>query len=85
MRKTWTPRQLAGEWQVSYDHVLDLITVGAINAIDVASPGTTRARYRIRDEDRREYEEANRAVKSPVPAAVLRRSQRNVTDVISFF
>ena len=84
-RDFWTPKQLAERLQVSYDHIMYLISTGVIPALNVARPGSQRARYRVNDADRLEYENGAAV---PLPTALLRkRRQRTMrpSDVIEFF
>lgn len=56
-----TPPELAKRWGVAHNKVLDFIHSGELRAIDLASPASTKPRFRIDVADIAAFEERRRA------------------------
>ncbi len=70
------PRDLALQWGVCVDKVLNFIRSGELRAFNVAAKNAKRPRYRIPLESVRQFEELTRAVAvpaAPAPSAPSRR------------
>jgi hypothetical protein len=78
-RLNWTPPEIAKRWRVSEDKVLALIRSGRLRAFDVASPGSSRPRWRVPLDALLAFE----AGRAPVEAPKKRR--RREASVIEFF
>ncbi|MCA9062831.1 MAG: helix-turn-helix domain-containing protein [Planctomycetaceae bacterium] len=78
-----SPAELANNWGIGVDKVLNWIRNGHLKAINVASTETGRPRYRITEDAISEFQEARR----PVPPPKLPRTRRRkpAGDVIEFF
>ncbi len=81
-RTSWTPPELAREWGVSPDKILNWIRSGELPATNMATHRSGRPRYRI-DADGISAFRSKRAVVSPPPRQTRRR--QTSPDVIEFF
>jgi hypothetical protein len=79
--KMLTPPQLARRYGVKAERVIGWIRSGELRAIDLASKGSTRPRFRIDPKDI-ELFELRRSVQ---PAVKTMRRKRTPTDVTAFF
>jgi hypothetical protein len=79
-RLSWTPPEIAARWRVSEDKIHALIRAGRLRAFDVASPGSTRPRWRVPLDALLAFE----AGRSPETAAPKKRRRREAA-VIEFF
>jgi hypothetical protein len=79
-RLNWTPPEIAARWRVSEDKVLNLIRTGRLRAFDVASPGSTRPRWRVTLSSLLAFE-AGTSPGSPQP----KKRKRRDADIIEFF
>ncbi|MCA9246666.1 MAG: helix-turn-helix domain-containing protein [Planctomycetales bacterium] len=70
-----TPPQVARHYGVSADKITRLIEAGELQAINLASPGCTRPRWRITEAHLEEFERRRAAV-PPEPKPKRRRRQR---------
>lgn len=73
---TLTPPEVARRWRVKSDKVVSMIRAGRLPAFDVASPGSSRPRFRIRLADVEAYE--NKSF-TAAPARPRRRRRRTAT------
>lgn len=82
-QRTWlTPPEVGRRYGIKPERVIAMIRAGIIHAIDVASPGSRRPRFRVHEADLIAFE-VSREVK---PASkVSSRKQRPKSDVIEFF
>ena len=74
------PRDLALQWGVCIDKVLNFIRSGELRAFNVAAKSSKRPRYRIPVESVRQFEEQTRAAaipEAPAPPAPSRRRKRD--------
>lgn len=69
------PRDLAERWSVCVDKVLLFIRTGELRAFNVASPTSSRPRYRISIDEVRRFEEQTRSA-GPSPAAKINAPRR---------
>jgi hypothetical protein len=81
--ETLTPPQLAAQWGVHPDKVLQLINSGQLKAINLAVDPKGRPRYRIYRAEIARFEES-RATRPPVPK-VRRRRRRMETAGKDYF
>ncbi|MCA8995034.1 MAG: helix-turn-helix domain-containing protein [Planctomycetaceae bacterium] len=81
-RSVWTPPELAQEWGVSPDKILDWIRSGELPAMNLAATQNGRPRYRI-DQDGIDTFKRRRANHSPTPKQT--RKRKPPADVIEFF
>jgi hypothetical protein len=79
-RLSWTPPEIAARWRVSEDKILNLIRTGRLRAFDVASPGSTRPRWRVPLDALLAFE----AGRTPAASAPKKRKRREA-GVIEFF
>jgi hypothetical protein len=68
-----TPPALATLWGVTPEKVIDLIRAGELDAVNLASRGSSRPRFRISPEAIQRFEHC-RSI-APRPAAAPRRSK----------
>lgn len=83
-----TPRQLARHWGIHIDKVLAFIRSGTLAAFNVASPQSSRPRYRISDEAVQAFELERAAYPSAVknePPHSRRRRRRPSTTGRRYF
>ena|SRR5258708_639027 len=82
-----TPPALARRLGVSVSKVLHWINTGQLQAINVASAGKSRPRYRIASKDVAIFEARKAGVQSPAPMAPRMRRRRASGDAapIRFF
>lgn len=57
MKRKLTPPELAKQWGVSREKVLQFIRAGELPAIDLSSPASTKPRFRIDVADVAAFEE----------------------------
>ncbi len=76
-----TPPEVARRYGIKADRVIAMIRAGVIRAIDVASPGSRRPRFRIHEADLVAFEHRREVRPLSQPN---RRRQKN-RDVIEFF
>ena len=81
-RSVWTPPELAREWGVSPEKILNWIRSGELAATNIAASTTGRPRYRIDAEAITAFK-LKRTPESPTP--VVRRKRSPPSDVIQFF
>jgi len=79
--RTLTPPQVASRLRVSPEKVIAWIRAGELRAIDVATRGSRRPRYRIDPADLAAFESGRAVVAKP---ATSQRRRRN-PEVIEFF
>jgi len=79
--RTLTPPQVASRLRVSPEKVIAWIRAGELRAIDVATRGSRRPRYRIDPADLVAFENGRAVVARPAPSRRRRRSP----EVIEFF
>ena len=77
---TLTPRQIAARWQVKLDTVYSLINANRLPAFNVASPGSTMKRFRVRVEDVERFEGNQAVVHQPKRVTRRRRVAAGVTE-----
>ena len=80
-RTKLTPPQIALEYRVKPQTVLDWIRAGELRAIDVAKPGSRRPRFRIDPADLLAFEQRRLAGPTPKP----QRRHRKDPAVVEFF
>lgn len=74
------PREVAELWRVGEQKVLAMIHSGELRATNLASPGSSRPRWRIDPADVEACERARQAVPSPKTSRVRRKASAGVTD-----
>ncbi|MFH1922715.1 MAG: helix-turn-helix domain-containing protein [Planctomycetota bacterium] len=80
--RTLTPPQVANRLRVSPEKVIAWIRAGELRAIDVASRGSRRSRYRIDPADLAVFENQRAVITRPAPS---RRRRKAEPGVIQFF
>lgn len=78
MSEYLTPPQLAATWGVESEKVLQFIARGLLRAVNLASPGAKRPRWRIPPEAVRAFEES-RSARPPIPKPRRRRRRVPLT------
>jgi excisionase family DNA binding protein len=74
----WTPQQLASYLRVSADKVYAWINEGSLHAIDVRSPRSSRAQYRISEEAVHTFQAQRRAGRPRAEPRAERPTKRDV-------
>jgi hypothetical protein len=77
-----TPPEVGRRWRIKAERVISFIKSGQLRAMDVASPTSTRPRYRIDMAAVLEFESTRSGARTPKP---LRRKKARQTDVVEFF
>ena len=81
--RTWlTPPEVGRRYGIKPDRVIRFIRAGLLRAIDVASPGSRRPRFRIHEADLVAFE-VSREVRPRQRKSY--RKRRSKGDVIEFF
>ena len=75
-----SPPQVGRVLGVAPEKVIDWIRSGELRAIDVASRGSSRPRYRIDPDDLAAFEERRRVVPAPEPSRRRRKDNPNITE-----
>lgn len=79
VRTKVTPPQLARRYGVSPDKILMMIRAGYLEAIDIASPGSSRPRWLIDERDIEAFEERRKLYVQP-KQRIRRNRNTNVTE-----
>lgn len=80
--RMWTPPQVARRLAIKAERVRAMIRSGELRAVDLASHGCRRPRFRVAEADLQLFLE-KRAVKPPSPRPKRRRRDRD--DTIQYF
>lgn len=82
--RRFTPKEVAAAMEVSMEHVIRLINGGSLPAINVARPGSKKARWRIRESDWRQFEASrlNKVADKPAFPVAKRSADPRFKDVI---
>lgn len=82
-QRTWlTPPEVARRYGIKAERVIAMIRAGLIRAIDVASPGSHRPRFRVHQADLIAFEHSREVKPRQKKTSRKRRSK---SDVIEFF
>lgn len=85
--RRFAPKEVAAAMGASLEHVIRLISSGALPAINIARPGAKKARWRIRESDWKRFEDGrlNRQAEPMPRAAAVNASDTRFSDVIKFY
>lgn len=78
----WTPPELARLRRVTPEKVIGFIRAGRLRATDLASPGSSRPRFRISPQAVQDFERGRQPEPPPVRAERRRKSEGNLIRFI---
>jgi hypothetical protein len=80
-QRAWlTPPEVGRRYGIKAERVISMIRAGLIRAIDVASPGSRRPRFRIHEADLIAFEVSREVKPASKKVAQKRRSPMNVIE-----
>lgn len=82
-KRSYTPPEVARRWGVKHGKVMTMIRNGELRALNLASHGCARPRYKILAEDLLACEEGRAVCKKPQPACRTRPRLEPVRDYLS--
>lgn len=82
--RRFTPKEVAAAMGVSMEHIIRLINIGCLPAVNVARPGSKKARWKIRESDWRQFEESRMNQRAEVfpKAKVVKPTDPRLKNVI---
>jgi len=77
-----TPREVARQYAISQEKVLNMIRSGELRAINVATRGSSRPRYRISEDDLVVWENSRLAAKPRAARTPRRRKDPGLIEYV---